>query len=383
MRLLKMRAGAAQYRKGILPRVGNLLLLLGIMLSLRSPGLLVLVGVPQTVSTSHPIVCVHTRLTDEVEPWKIQRTLQMVREMGATSIVEYFPWAYLEPERGRFDWAHSDRVFEHAQAQGLRVIARVGLVPEWARPEVPDGDPVPVDTALESEKIPNFANFVKAFATRYRDKLEVIVIWNEPNLALEWGFNPVDPQAYTELVRQSYRAVKAVAPELLVLGGALAPTLEPPGSPHGMNTLEYLEQMYAAGFSHVSDGLAMHSYGLGAAPDADPDSNHLNFRYLELQRAIMETYGDSDKPVYVTESGWNDSPRWAFAVSPAERIQYTLDSFRWAEAHWPWVKNVCTWAFRYPSPTYGYFDNYTFVAADFEPKPIYYAVQEWTRFIEK
>ncbi|MHB8752547.1 MAG: hypothetical protein ACYDBJ_25555, partial [Aggregatilineales bacterium] len=30
----------------------------------------------QTVQTAHPIVCVHTRLTDEVEDWKIQKTLQ-------------------------------------------------------------------------------------------------------------------------------------------------------------------------------------------------------------------------------------------------------------------------------------------------------------------
>ena len=30
----------------------------------------VILGPPQTVQTQHPITCVHTRLTDEVEEWE-------------------------------------------------------------------------------------------------------------------------------------------------------------------------------------------------------------------------------------------------------------------------------------------------------------------------
>ncbi|NLX42779.1 MAG: hypothetical protein GXY79_04780, partial [Chloroflexi bacterium] len=63
------------------------------------PTRLVTVGEPQQVETLHPKIGLHTRLTDEVEEWKIQRSLQMVREMGASWIVEYFPWAYYEPRR--------------------------------------------------------------------------------------------------------------------------------------------------------------------------------------------------------------------------------------------------------------------------------------------
>ena len=50
-------------------------------------------GPQQHVTTVNPKMGVHTRLTDEVEPWKIQRTLEMVREMGAPWVVEYFLWA--------------------------------------------------------------------------------------------------------------------------------------------------------------------------------------------------------------------------------------------------------------------------------------------------
>ena len=83
-------------------------------------------GQPQSVVTQHPVVCVHTRLTDEVEEWKIQRTLELVHEMGASTIVEFFPWPYTERERGRYDWNFADRIMQHASHQGLTVIARLG-----------------------------------------------------------------------------------------------------------------------------------------------------------------------------------------------------------------------------------------------------------------
>ncbi|MBK7920046.1 MAG: hypothetical protein IPJ94_28085 [Chloroflexi bacterium] len=53
--------------------------------------LLVTPGPLQTVQTNHPLLGVHTRLTDEVEEWKIKHTLELVREMGASSIVEFSP----------------------------------------------------------------------------------------------------------------------------------------------------------------------------------------------------------------------------------------------------------------------------------------------------
>ncbi|NJM42212.1 MAG: endo-1,4-beta-xylanase [Anaerolineae bacterium] len=92
-------------------------------------------GPQQTVVTRNDLAGVHTRFNDEAEAWKIQRGLHMVREMGAPWIVEFFPWAYYEPSKGNFSWASADRIVDHANRQGLRVIARLGFVPEWARPQ--------------------------------------------------------------------------------------------------------------------------------------------------------------------------------------------------------------------------------------------------------
>jgi hypothetical protein len=80
----------------------------------------------------------------------------------------------------------------------------------------------------------------------------------------------------------------------------------------------------------------------------------------------------------ITESGWNDSPRWTRAVRPATRIAYTLGAYDWAEKNWPYVQAVCTWAFRFPRPLATYGDYYAFVTPDFTPRPIYEAVKAWT-----
>jgi hypothetical protein len=337
---------------------------------------LIVLGEPQTVKTAHSKVCAHTRLTDEVQEWKIQRTLTMVREMGAPWIVEYFPWAYYEGAEGDFDFTHPDMVIDHAEAQGLTVVARLGLVPAWARPKPAEQETT--DTYLDAGRYDDFANYVGRFVEHYRGRIKYVIIWNEPNLSLEWGYRQVDPVDYVEMLKLAYAAAKNANPDIQVLAGALAPTLEPEGSPWGMNDLIYLQKMYDAGFANFYDILAVHAYGLSYPPDEPPAPDLLNFRRTELVMEAMARNGDGGKPIMITESGWNDSPRWNRAVKPATRVDYTLGSYQWAEVHWPEALAVCTWAFRFPAPLYTYGDYYAFVTPDFTPRAVYEAVKEWT-----
>ncbi|RMF00366.1 MAG: hypothetical protein D6768_12985 [Chloroflexi bacterium] len=365
-----------QYIRARLGRaaVAALALVVVLLLATRAapPGIIEL-GPQQTVTTTNPKMGVHTRLTDEVEPWKIKRTLEMVREMGAPWIVEYFPWAYREPFPGFFDWSHSDLVIDHANRQGLRVIARLGFVPEWARP---------ADSAssyLPPERFDDFGDYVEAFANRYGDRVAAVIIWNEPNLALEWGFQPIDPEGYTELLRLAYRRVQeSNHPELAVLGGALAPTLAPPGSDQALDDLIYLQRMLDAGAGEVMDGLAVHAYGWSFPADDPPAPDVINFRRTELVHQLLADNGYGSLPIYITEGGWNDHPRWTRAVKPGQRIQNTIRAYELA-ASWPWANVAALWAFRYPWPARTYLDYFTFVTPDFQPKPIYFEVQQYSR----
>ncbi len=329
---------------------------------------------PYTVHSTSPKLCVHTRLTDEVEEWKIQYSLQLVREMGATHIVEFFPWAYAQPTPSTYNWKHFDRLFKHSHEQGLRVIARMGLVPSWAQ----TGAMNPTLNTLPHSAYPNFAQFVADFAQRYQTQLGGIIIWNEPNLSFEWGYHSVDAVAYVDLLRMTYAGVKHQAPSVPVLLAGLAPTLEPLNSPYGLNDLLYLEQIYQAGGEAYFDAVAIHTYGFTHPPDAPADRAHLNFRRVELLHAIMEEYGDGDKPVIITETGWNDNPSWVFSVKPSQRIQYTLQALDIAE-RWEWLDQMCLWVFRTPAPLNTYQDGFTLVSPTFIGDGLYSSLQQHTQ----
>ncbi|MEA3334612.1 MAG: hypothetical protein U9R25_01790 [Chloroflexota bacterium] len=349
----------------------GLILVIFLMIS-GSPRPLVTVGPPERVISSNPKMGVHTRLTDEVEEWKIKRTLEMAREMGASWIIEYFPWAYVEPNRpGEGRWDHSDMVIEHAAAQGLTVVARLGFVPEWARPK----ETTPL--FLDEEHYADFGNYVYDFVDRYQDRVDYIIIWNEPNLSLEWGYRPVDPEGYVEMLKVAYGRAKEADANVQVLAGALAPTLAPPGSEWGMNDLDYLQATYDAGAAAYFDGLAIHAYGAKFPPDEPARADGINFARAELQREVMVRNGDGHKPALITEGGWNDHPRWTRAVRPGQRIDFTLRAYEKVLAEWDWSLAFAPWVFRFPAPLRTYQDYFTFVTSDFQPKAIYLEAQQY------
>jgi hypothetical protein len=349
------------------------LLLFSLIIVLIQPSPdLVTYGEQQNVDTTIPHLGVHTRLTDEVEEWKIQRSLKMVREVGAPWIVELFPWAYYQGEDGGYAWDHPDMVINHASAQGLKVIARLGMTPKWARP------PETTLNYLDESSFKDFAQYSADFASRYRGKADHIIIWNEPNLSYEWGYQPSNPSTYVKLLKTVYPRIKGANPDAVVLAGALAPTLEPAGSPWGLNDLEFLREMYTLGAADYFDGLAVHAYGLTFPADAEPHPSILNFRRVELVREIMVEFGDEGTPVFITETGWNDHPRWSLAVKPGQRIQYTIDAIEYATKNWPFVDVLAFWAFRYPAPTKSYPDYFTFVTPEFITKPIYDILKKTT-----
>ena len=352
--------------------------LLGLASLARQSTPVVRPGPQQQVSTRMPIAGVHTRFSDEVEEWKIQRGLAMVREMGAAWVVEFFPWAYAEPAPGHYDWAAFDRIINHANRQGLTVIARLGFVPLWAREKAVGrtGAEKTTVTFLPPALYDDFATFAAAFARHYAGRVTYIQVWNEPNLALEWGMRPVDPAGYVAMLQRVYPAIKAANPGAVVLAGALAPTLEPEGSAGGLNDLVYLERVYAAlgDGSRPWDALAVHVYGFDRPPEEAPAADRLNYRRVELIREVMRAHADASD-VHITEAGWNDDPRWPQGVTPARRIAYTLGAWEWAAGQWPWVRSVSMWVFKLPAPARNYRDRFTFVTPSLEPLPIYEEVR--------
>jgi hypothetical protein len=329
---------------------------------------------PQTVQTINPKIGVHTRLTGIGDEAYIRTNLEQVREMGASWIVELFPWAYVQPRsRYGYDWNGADLVIQHAHRQGLNIVARLDLVPQWARPQRT------TDRYLDPEHYQDYANYVAAFAERYRPfGVRHLIIWNEPNLRFEWGERPPDPGAYAALLKVVYPTVKAVVPDAIIIAGALSPGPSIEEGQARMDDMQYLASLYDAEAGPFFDSWAVHAYGGQAPPDEAPAPERVNFRRIELVRAMLDDFGDAHKPIIITEGGYNDHPRWSAAVRPADRIRWTIATYELAQTY-PWLEAVGLWQFSTPFATRSHPDAWNFVAPDGTPRAIYHAVQAYAR----
>lgn len=330
-------------------------------------------------------------LDREVEPWKIDKTLQMAADAGIGWVKQQFPWAeieplrkgeYLDPQTKEETWAKYDRIVEACERYGLEIVARLDRPPDWARADNTYKQAPPDD-------FNDYGDFVYTFVSRYKGRIRYIQIWNEPNIFPEWGNKPVDPVAYTELLKIAYRRAKEADPNIVVLSAPLAPTLgEPhpePGKWRSMSDLAFLEAMYQAGAADYFDIFSTNAFGMDQPPTAPPSPDALNFQRVLLQRRIMERYGDGKKPVWFNEYGWNAAPEdmspekliWK-RVSEQEQARYTVEGIRLAHEEWPWAGVFFIWYFRHVGDITPDQPEYYFrmVDTDFTPRLIYLAVQD-------
>ncbi len=282
-------------------------------------------------------------------PEVAHRDLGLVRDAGFTWVKQWFAWRDIEGSgKGQYDWSTADRIVNGAEEFGLKLIARVDHEPAWAGP--PPGN------------IDAFVDFLTAMATRYRGRIQAYQIWNEPNLAREWGNKPPNAAEYTLMLRRAYQAIKRADPNALVISAGMAPTTE--WSQRAVPDTRFIQAMYDAGAKPYFDLLGAHGAGYKAPPEMDPaqvatDPNYYNFgdvncpgdacriycfRHVEDLRQIMVNNGDANKRVVVLEFGWTrderpDSPyAWHRVEDQFMQGEYMVRAYQYAKEHWqPWI----------------------------------------------
>jgi hypothetical protein len=332
---------------------------------------------------------VNVFLEQEVEPQKRELAVQMIADAGFHWLRQEFPWEDIEIHgKGDFEdrrhepyrsaWDKYDQIVDLADQYGLEIIARLSNPPAWSRAAGDaDGSFAPPDN------LDDYGDFVEAVVRRYRGRIHIYQIWNEPNIYPEWGEQPVSPEAYTELLKVGYTRVKAACPECVVLSGALAQTI--PLGPRDLNDFIFLQRMYDAGAGDYFDVLAIQGYGLWSGPtDRRMRPRVLNFSRPLYLREIMVKNGDAAKPIWITEMNWNapppDFPNPQFGiVTPEQQARYAVEAFQRAQQEWPWLAVINVWFFKRATDTETDQAMYYFrlVEPDFTPLPIYDALNAY------
>jgi hypothetical protein len=295
--------------------------------------------------------------------------LQLAVDGGFSWIIQLVEWQELEPAAGQFFWETTDWLVRAAEYYGLDLVLRLDHPPEWA---ILAGEVVPVDAAA-------YAAFVGQVAARYRGRVTAYVVWNEPNLAVEWAGQAPDPAGYVELLCDAQAAIRAADPHALVVSAGLAPTNHADAT--ALDERRYLQAMYAAGAGACFDVLGAHPYGFAYPPD-DAHGAHdgLNFARLADLRARMVENGDGRKLVWATELGWTTDPvgaaqQW-FEVSEQEQSRYLVGAFERAGQEWPWLDRIAVWNLSRGLVADDDRRGYSILTCDGLPKPAYEALAE-------
>ncbi|HVO71603.1 MAG TPA: hypothetical protein VMT24_16250, partial [Aggregatilineaceae bacterium] len=334
---------------------------------------------------------VNTFLEQEVEPAKRERQLQMIAEAGFHWIRQQFPWSDIETSRkgdfvdrrndpnGISAWAKYDNIVDLAEKYRVQIIARLGVPPAWSQPPGTGGFTPPAN-------LQDFVDYAVAVASRYQGRITHYQVWNEPNLYPEWGEQTVNAEAYTEMLCRTYTALKAVDPQIVVITGALGPTIDLSG--RNAYDLLYLQRMYQAGAGACFDVLSVQGYGLWSGPtDRRLRQTTVNFQRHLWIRDMMVANGDAHKPIWISEAGWNpvpDDPSIAEAdrygrVTMAQAAEWAPLTYARAIKEWPWIGVISYWYFK-PADEHNKGDSsyyFRMVEPDFTPTPIYEALKAY------
>jgi len=273
------------------------------------------------------------------------------------------PWRSIENScKSCLDWSELDRSVAAANAAGVKVLLRIDFSPPWAAEVQTDNSP-PANPD-------DFIDFMNRLVDRYRTdsaigRVHAVQIWNEPNLTRDWGEKPITQQSareYAYLLKETYKSVKQVDPNITVVTAGLSPTATTDGTAAPDDV--YLDWLFQAGIKGYYDVLGVHGAGYGNPPETEImsvpgfDYPAFYFRRVEQLRAIQERYGDGAKQVWLLEFGWttdNVNPAYSwFAVTPEQQADYIIRAYKFARANWaPWIGVMFLWTLNDPrwSPT--------------------------------
>lgn len=161
------------------------------------------------------------------------------------------------------------------------------------------GSPYPESIAFEE-----YAQFLGGVAALGPDAIEV---WNEENIDFEWPAGQIDPTSYVNnMLAPAYNAIKSANPNVMVVGGALAPTGYFGGgcSANGCDDNAYLAGMAAAGAANYMDCMGVH-YNAGAtSPSVSSGHPAGGTHYSWYLQPMLNTYSVLGKPLCITELGY-------------------------------------------------------------------------------
>jgi hypothetical protein len=206
--------------------------------------------------------------------------LPLFARIGIVSIRDEHYWAQVEKQPGVYKFPErSDAYMAACRANGIDPL----IAMTFGNPLYDHADGPSTPAGFEG-----YGNYGQAILKQYGDQIRWLEIWNEYNGS--WA----PPSAreslesryttYTAMLKAAYGKIKALRPDVQVLGGACV-----------LIPLPYLEGIFKLGGLDYMDAVVIHPYrGQPEGVEREVD---------ELQALIRKYNDGKDKPIWVTETG--------------------------------------------------------------------------------
>ncbi|MFA6475588.1 MAG: cellulase family glycosylhydrolase [Patescibacteria group bacterium] len=234
-------------------------------------------------------VNIHLRQRHNESDWN--DVLTAAADTGATWGREQFNWDVIEPSDDDYNFTSYDRVVTAYQTHDIKMLGLLTYSSSWA-----SANPGAIDYEMYPPNLTAWSDYVKTVTAHYAGSVTYWEIWNEPNYAGFWKGNEAD---YIDLVDAAITAIHEGNPDAKIVLGGLS------GSDYTfLNTvLDGLNDPTAVA------AVAVHPYRMSGSNfnySPEQQASGLNTLPTDLYniKAVMNRYGLSKTPLWLTEVGW-------------------------------------------------------------------------------
>lgn len=216
-------------------------------------------------------------------------------------------WGAVEPQRGVFNWQGVDSWVQRAQEKHVQLVYLFLNTPQWASTRPNEKCNRGYNGCAAPPRDEDWSDFVRALVTRYRGRIPVYEMWNEPNAI---GYYTGSPAEMAHLVSIAYSIIKSTDPQAIVVAPAVSSTGWP--MPYDV----WIDQFLKAGGGKYVDAIAWHSYPGRANQPALPPEDVMS--QIHKVREAMAKNGVGNMPLWDTEGGWGGNSQLPDEQSQAD-----------------------------------------------------------------
>jgi polysaccharide biosynthesis protein PslG len=217
-----------------------------------------------------------------------------LKTLGISWVRWDFDWGFIQKDGLlSFNWAESDLTVQTAIKYGINTLGVITYTPTWAQLSECKG------TFACAPSDPNaFGLFAGQVAARYAPMgVHTWEIWNEPNIPLFWKPAP-NVRSYVNILKSAYTNIKKSDASAFILTAGLSPASD---NENRINPITFIQNTYDLDGGLHFDGISLHPYSYPVVASYPAAWN--TWQKISIIRSMMDTHGDSQKPIWFTEYG--------------------------------------------------------------------------------